>query len=124
MPMAHFTSSIETSLRVPLLPSNFFPARTGAHADLSQDYTSVHKAEIVTASADSTHISTPSAMSEMQDNIATSVDFHEIADTISRVIQDVGVASQQQVAQSSSMMKQLYNDLVDDVFGGNKRSIA
>ena len=50
-------------MRIPLLPTNFFPSRSShAHQEAVEP---VIRPEISTVSADSTHIASPSAMSEV-----------------------------------------------------------
>ena len=62
---------------------------------------------IYTAAADSTHIHAPSAMSDVTEG--NHIDFQGMASKVTRNIQ-------QPVEEAESMVKQIWNGLVEDVF--------
>lgn len=101
------------NLRVPLLPENYTPSRTGAHAHETLSYDAVTTPNIVTAAADSTHISAPSVMSEVHDNTAAPVDFHALAERMQGTVGKV----KERARESQGTMRQLWEGVVDDVFG-------
>lgn len=73
--------------------------------------------EIVTASADSTHVSSPSAMAEVHDN--NDVDVHHIGElsvTAPLSPTDGGGATEG----SGGMASQIWGGLLEDVFGRRK----
>ena len=113
--------STRDSLRVPLVPENFSPRRTGAHAPLLQDYDNVHRATIITAAADSTHVSAPSA-SEVHDNNAHHVDFHDVAEKLNQTAKSVSQGVEREAEVAGGFVKQLWGGLMDDVFGAKQRS--
>jgi len=124
------------TIRVPLLPqTDFTPMRTGGVAmhevDVPVDilttavspgqesHTSqVMRPEIVTASADSTHISAPSAMHEVHDNSAMDIDFHGMAERTAATVKKM----ESQVEEQAGVVKQLWNGLLDDVFGSKQKA--
>lgn len=68
--------------------------------------------EIVTASADSTHISSPRAFSEVHDNSAI-----DISDMAQRVAAAAGLKGAEAADATQSMTKQLWQGMLDDLFG-------
>lgn len=70
--------------------------------------------QIVTASADSTHISSPSPMSEMHDN--GDVAIHHIGELAASAATAIKTSGQEEI----SMARQLWNGLVEDLFGRRK----
>ncbi|KAI9727161.1 MAG: hypothetical protein M1828_007362 [Chrysothrix sp. TS-e1954] len=126
LPSLRTIESSETthSIRVPLVPENFNPRREGVHAPLPSDYERVHRAEIATAAANSTHVSVPAGMSEVTDGHV--------------IVGDAGVSAMEEGSQGEvqgregaerasergagggggeGFVKQLWSGLVDDVFG-------
>jgi len=98
-------------MRVPLLPSDVYTGSSiPTYATAEAEHT-VMKPEIVTVSADSTHIHAPSAMSEVSDN--GSVDFQGMAE---KVAQRLGKTTAE-VAGKGSMARQVWGGMVDDLFG-------
>jgi len=103
--------SIAPVLRVPLLPSDVYTTSSiPTYATAEADHV-VMKPEIVTVSADSTHIHAPSAMSEVSDN--ATVDFQGMAE---KVAQRLGKKTAE-VAGNGGMVKQVWGGILDDVFG-------
>lgn len=70
---------------------------------------------IYTAAANSTHISAPSAMSDVTEG--NHIDFQGMAAIVTRNMQ-------QPVEEVEGMAKQIWNGFLDDVFGGPKHSSA
>ena len=75
---------------------------------------------VVTAAADSTHISTPSIMNDVHDNTAVAVDFHALAERMQGTMGKV----KERARESQGTMKQLWEGVVDDVLGPKQSSIA
>ncbi len=74
---------------------------------------------ITTASADSTHIGAPSALSEVLDNAAIDYDLHHMSDSVSSAARKIQAA----IAPSESpqgIIRQVWNDFLDDVLGPAK----
>ena len=74
--------------------------------------------EIITAAADSTHISAPRAFSEVHDNSA--VDIAEMAERVASVTKIRSSPSQGE----QGTLKQVWNGFLDDLFGGPQKAIA
>ncbi|KAL1304809.1 hypothetical protein AAFC00_003737 [Neodothiora populina] len=101
----------EAAIRVPLLPTNFFPPRTGAHA-LEADEEAVLKPTVnsISTNGDDSRIST---ISELSDNSAMAIDFTAMAER-------VATATKRNMApmmEQSSILKQLWDGLVEDLRG-------
>jgi len=75
------------------------------------------RAEIITASADSTHISAPAAMHEVHDN--NTVDFQGMAE---RVAQGTNMAGKDQ--EGIGIIKEVLSGMFDDIFGAKKPRTA
>lgn len=71
--------------------------------------------EIITASADSTHISSPAPMSEMHDN--GNVEVHHIGE---QAAVRANGASGTSDDDGASIMKQLWNGMLEDLIGRKK----
>lgn len=59
-------------------------------------------------------------MAENHDGHAMGVDFHAMADKVAANVRDMKVPVEEQ----ASMMKQLWNDMVDDLLGLKKKIAA
>jgi hypothetical protein len=108
----------EAAIRVPLLPTNFFPHRTGAHA-LEAEEEAVLKPMVNSISTDGAddRIST---IAELSDNNAMSIDFQGMAER-------VAAATKKNVSpmiEQSSILKQLWTGLVEDVRGQPAKGTA
>lgn len=64
--------------------------------------------EISLASADSTHISTPTAFADVIDN--NTIDFHGVTDTLGKV--------GEVVEEEASGIKRVWTGFLDDILGG------
>lgn len=71
------------------------------------------KPQISTMSADSVFL----PMAELHDGHAQGVDFHGMADAVAQSMRRMRVPVEEQ----ASMMKQLWNDMVDDMLGLSKK---
>ncbi|KAK4955416.1 hypothetical protein LTR66_013456 [Elasticomyces elasticus] len=132
--------SAETApIRVPLLPTNFFPPRTGAHAREGEETVSlphpqskdiphdcektdarnaqVMRPQINTVSEDSA----VSQLSDIHDNGAMNIDFHAVADKVAAAADKFKHVP---VAEQATMIKTLWNGFVDDIVGPKKPSAA
>jgi len=96
-----------TQVRVPIIPTNFSPPRTGAHAP--EEETVVMKPQISTMSADAIYL----PMSDLSDGHSLNIDFHAMADKVAVNLRRMQVPVEKQ----AGMMKQLWNDMVDDMLG-------
>ncbi|KEQ87876.1 hypothetical protein M438DRAFT_343001 [Aureobasidium pullulans EXF-150] len=104
------------TLRVPLLPTNFSPARVGAHAPEADDAI-VIRPQISTMANDKII----SNFSEVSDNNAMPIDFHAMADRVAAATQKAVKAP---LAEQTSIMKQLWKGLVEDFQGVHAKPIA
>lgn len=71
--------------------------------------------EIITASADSTHISAPTPMSEVHDN--GNVDIQHIGE---QAASQLGATVDSALGEERGMFSQVFSDMVEDVFGPRK----
>jgi hypothetical protein len=94
------------TVRVPLLPPSLYPASTKTSYTKEEEEI-VHKPEINLISADSTHISTPSAMSEVHDNLA--IGFEGVVGVVKEKTKAVG--------EEVSEINKIWGGLLDDVLG-------
>ena len=104
-------------LRIPLLPTTFSRSRSG-HAQLETSE-SVIRPEISTVSADSTHIASPSAMSEVTDNHAIELDPYDLTAKVTASAKKMGELPVETLKEVS-VVKQLWIGLLDDLMGGSK----
>ncbi|KAG9611476.1 hypothetical protein KCV04_g17247, partial [Aureobasidium melanogenum] len=103
-------------IRVPLLPNNFSPARTGAHSLEAAD-DMVMKPQINTMAADKII----SNFSEVSDNNAMTIDFQGMAERIAAATQK---AAQAPIAEQTSILKQLWKGIVEDFKGVQTKPVA
>lgn len=104
-------------LRIPLLPTTFSRSRSG-HAHL-ETIESVIRPEISTVSADSTHIASPSAMSEVTDNHAIELDPYDLTAKVTAAAKKMGELPVEKLKEVS-VVKELWMGLLDDLMGGSK----
>ncbi|KAG6994037.1 hypothetical protein G7Y79_00048g084330 [Physcia stellaris] len=103
-------------LRIPLLPTTFSPSRSGrAHMETVE---SVIRPEISTVSADSTHIASPSAMSEVTDNHAIELDPYDLTAKVTAAAKKMGELPVEKLKEVS-VVKELWTGLLDDLMGGS-----
>ncbi|GAB1743774.1 hypothetical protein NU219Hw_g694t1 [Hortaea werneckii] len=103
------------AMRVPIIPDNYSPPRTGAHAPEVEEMIVV-KPQIVTASADAVYL----PMADLSDGHAMNVDFHSMADRVATNLRRMRLPVEQQ----AGVMKQLWSDMIDDLFGGVGGGVA
>ncbi|MCJ1225428.1 hypothetical protein MMC12_002077 [Toensbergia leucococca] len=108
-------------MRIPLLPTNFFPARkSAAHQEAVE---SVIRPEISTTSADGTHIASPSAMSEVTDNHAMEIDPFDLTSKVNAAAAKMtGIPVEK--LKEPGVMKELWNGLLEDLLGSKRISKA
>ena len=108
-------------MRIPLLPHNFFPPReTQAHQEAVE---SVVRPQISTVSANSTHIESPSAMSEVTDNHAIELDPYDLTNKVTAAaakIAEMPLSSVKRVG----VMRELWTELCDALLGPKRVSKA
>lgn len=108
-------------LRIPLLPDNDSPLRSVK--DHGEFVESVIRPEISTVSADSTHIDSPSAMSEVTDNHSVELDPYDLTSKVT-----AAAAKMAQVPGENSkepgLVTGIWNGLLDDLLGSGKHSKA
>jgi len=75
------------------------------------------RAEIITASADGTHISAPAAMHEVHDN--STVDFQGMAERMAQGADRTGKENE-----GVGMIKEVLGGMFDDIFGAKKPRTA
>ncbi|KAL8704087.1 MAG: hypothetical protein Q9201_002748 [Fulgogasparrea decipioides] len=100
--------------RIPLLPHNFFPPRTSE--SLQEAVESVVRPEISTVSANSTHIESPSAMSEVTDNHAIELDPYNLTNKVTAAAAKIAKAPMKEVG----AIRELWGGLLDDLFGSKR----
>ncbi|KAF2100545.1 hypothetical protein NA57DRAFT_74151 [Rhizodiscina lignyota] len=100
--------------RIPLLPSGLYNTQP---AYAAEDEVPVMRPEIITAAADSTHISSPRAFSEVHDNSAV-----DIAAMAERVAAATGMSNGASKDQEPGAIKQVWNGLLEDIFGGQRKA--
>lgn len=103
-----------SQVRVPIIPTNFTPNRTGAHAP--EQETVVFKPQISTMSADAVYL----PMADLSDSHSLNVDFHAMADKVASNIRRMKVPVEEQ----AGMMKQLWNEMVDDMLGASQKKAS
>lgn len=100
------------NLRVPLLPSTVLSSASALNPYAVEAEDTVMRPEIITVSADSTHISAPSAMSEVSDN--TAIDFQGMAEKVSAAAARFKAGS---IDETAGMAKQVWSGFLDDLLG-------
>ncbi|KAL9031025.1 MAG: hypothetical protein Q9196_000926 [Gyalolechia fulgens] len=108
-------------MRSPLLPHN----SSTAHTDpgLEETVNSVIRPEISTISADSTHIESPSAMSEVTDNHAIDLDPYDLTNKVTAAATRTAEDAMDKIKEAGTV-RQLWSGLLDDMFGSKRLSKA
>ena len=78
---------------------------------------SVIRPEISTVSADSTHIASPSAMSEVTDNHAIELDPYDLTAKVTAAAKKMGELPADKLREAG-VVKELWMGLLDDLMGG------
>ncbi|KAI9829753.1 MAG: hypothetical protein M1819_005990 [Sarea resinae] len=124
MPSMEAAGALDDAVRVPLLPDNFFPQRdTGKNISTEAEPDApVPRAVIFTTSADSTHISSPSAMTDVVDNGAITMDPFSLAEKVSLAAasQLSGATLSAEQAKQPGAIKQVWSGFLDDLLGAKK----
>lgn len=94
--------------RVPILPNDYSTKHNAAPAEDAE----VMKPEISTMSADAVFL----PLAEMTDSHAEDVDFHAMADKVAANVRNMPNMKEVPAEEQASIMKQLWNDMVDDFF--------
>ena len=105
------------TFRVPLLPDNVTPPlehTKNAHHDVHME--AVTRPQIRTISADSTHIDSPSAMSEVIDNHTVDVDVFDLTSKVKNAAA-MKVTKVAEMGAERGVVGNLVNGIMDDVFG-------
>lgn len=106
-------------MRIPLLPNNYTTPRNG---DLGQQAIEpVIRPEISTVSADSTHIDSPSAMSEVTDNHSVELDPYDLTSKVTTAASKMAGRPVSTLKESGTVT-QLWNGVLDDLLGSKKLS--
>ena len=108
-------------MRIPLLPDNYYPPRRSeAHQEAVEP---VIRPEISTVSADSTHIASPSAMSEVTDNHAIELDPYDLTSKVTAAAATMTGMPVEKLKESG-VMKEIWDGLLDDLLGSKKAARA
>ncbi|KAL8953541.1 MAG: hypothetical protein Q9222_000599 [Ikaeria aurantiellina] len=108
-------------MRIPLLPHNISPPPgTAGHADAVE---SVVRPEISLVSANSTHIESPSAMSEVTDNHAVDLNPFELTSQVTAAAAKMAEAPMEKLRDAGTV-RELWGGLLDDLFGSKPMSKA
>lgn len=108
--------------RIPLLPhqQSTIPR---AEEDLGEAIDSVIRPEISTISANSTHIESPSAMSEVTDNHAIDLDPYNLSSKVTAAANRTAEDALDKIKEAGTV-RQLWSGLLDDLFGSKQVSRA
>lgn len=104
-------------MRIPLLPNNYSPHRD--HREAQDTIMPVTRPEISTASADGTHIDSPSAMSEVTDNHAIELDPYDLASKVTAAAANTAVMPERKL-EEPGMIQNLWASILDDLLGSKK----
>lgn len=104
-------------MRIPLLPQNFFPPR--AEQGLEEAVESVIRPEISLVSANSTHIESPSAMSEVTDNHAMDLDPYNLTNMVAVAATRTAEDAMEKIREAGTV-RELWSGLLDDLFGSKR----
>ena len=108
-------------MRIPLLPNNFFPPRRSeAHQEAIE---SVIRPEISTVSADSTHIASPSAMSEVTDNHAIELDPYDLTSKVTAAAARMAGMPVEKLKEPGAV-QEIWGGFLDDLLGSKKMARA
>ncbi|KAL8711552.1 MAG: hypothetical protein Q9220_003962 [cf. Caloplaca sp. 1 TL-2023] len=108
-------------MRIPLLPHNTSPPPgTSGHEDAVE---SVVRPEISLVSANSTHIESPSAMSEVTDNHALDLNPFELTSQVTAAAAKMAEAPMEKLRDAGTV-RELWGGLLDDLFGSRPMSKA
>lgn len=105
-------------MRVPFVP-DALPQKTGGVAYGEEVEEEVMRPEISTVAADSTHISAPSAMSDVHDNASVEIDFTSIVDKVQAAAKRVtGTVP----AEEQGVVREVWDGFLEDIFGPKRKA--
>lgn len=107
--------------RIPLLPDNNSPLRNDENHGESVE--SVIRPEISTVSADSTHIDSPSAMSEVTDNHSIELDPFDLTSKVTAAAAKMAQVPKEN-PKEPGLVTEIWNGFLDDLLGAGKHSKA
>ncbi|KAL8658525.1 MAG: hypothetical protein Q9226_000938 [Calogaya cf. arnoldii] len=110
-------AALSEVMRIPLLPYN--DSATG-HEEADE---SVIRPQISLVSANSTHIESPSAMSEVTDNHAVDLDPFDLTNKVTAAASKIAEVPMEKIREASTL-RQLWTGFVDDIFGSKPISRA
>ena len=102
--------------RIPLLPTNM-AGRDNSHHETIQP---TIRPQISTASADSTHIESPSAMREVADNHAIELDPFNLTSKVAIAATKLAQVPMEKANQEAGALKEFWDGLLDDLFGAKR----
>lgn len=105
--------------RIPLLPHNFLPPRTDQGLEEAVDR--VIRPQISTISANSTHIESPSAISEVTDNHAIDLDPYDLTNKVTAAASRTAEDAMDTIKEAGTV-RRLWSGLLDDLFGSKRLS--
>lgn len=112
------------AIRVPLLPDTLASARSSVARASEEVEPVVFRAEIATAAHESTFPHPPSAMSDVVDNGAMQLDPFDFVNSVGQAARQLGRKVTAETAQKKGVLSQLWNGLIDDIFGAPKLGTA
>ncbi|KAL8812946.1 MAG: hypothetical protein Q9200_000643 [Gallowayella weberi] len=104
-------------IRIPRLPHNF------SKANQEEAEERVVRPQISLVSANSTHIESPSAMSEVTDNHAAELDPYDLTNKVTAAASAMAEAPLEKIREAGTI-RQLWSGLIDDLFGSKPLSRA
>ncbi|KAI9788822.1 MAG: hypothetical protein M1835_002046 [Candelina submexicana] len=106
----------QESIRVPLLPDLFYPQRSGANATATETPDTVIRPEISTMAHSGTHISAPSAMSEVTDNAAADIDPFDLSKKVTVAASKMTGLPVEEL-ERPGVLRELWEGFLDDLLG-------
>ncbi len=116
--------SRDAMIRVPLLPDTLPSPRSSIARASEEVEPVVFRAEIATAAHESTFPHAPSAMSDVIDNGAMQLDPFDLVNSVSQAARQLGRKVSAETKETKGVIRQVWNGLVDDIFGSPKLGTA
>lgn len=108
-------------LRIPLLPNNYSSSRD--NIETQDTIVPVIRPEISTVSADSTHIDSPSAMSEVTDNHAIELDPYDLTRKVTAAAANMA-GTPERKSKDTGVIQKLWASILDDLLGSKNSAKA
>ena len=122
MPQEEFEkASPPEILRIPLLPNNYLSSRD--NIETQDTIVPVIRPEISTVSADSTHIDSPSAMSEVTDNHAIELDPYDLTRKVTAAAANMA-GTPERKSKDTGVIQKLWASILDDLLGSKNSAKA